>query len=180
VKSRQNLARVYLETGFPEKALEQIEIAVGLDTGSVDGFRILGRARDELGFLEEAVEAYRQALVLDSKDAWSMNNLGLVLITQDRWDEAVGPLARATQLKPDVGVFHNNLGMALELTGYSGGAETAYRKAVELDAGYQKAVTNLGRVSGRPDDLSLPVLDLVAMADGFSKQVEGWRTLAVK
>ena len=51
---------------------------------------------------------------LDERDVWSMNNLGLIYIQQDRSSEALAPLARAVELRSNAPVFQNNLGTALE------------------------------------------------------------------
>ena len=75
-----------------------------------------------------------------------MNNLGLVLLEKRRADEALPFFAKAVELKKDVAVFHNNLGMALEHTGRFAAAATAYGNAVTADPAYDKAKQNLARV----------------------------------
>lgn len=179
-KSRLNLARVYLETGKPEQALEQIDSALTTDSGTAESFRILGRIRDVTGDLEGAVAAYRQALTLDSKDAWSMNNLGLALIKLEKPGDAIPVFALATQLKPENAVFQNNFGMALELAGYFTEAGKAYESAIQVDNGHQKAISNLARIAAIPSQADLPVLDLVAMAETFAKEIESWKTVALQ
>ncbi|MBI4500361.1 MAG: tetratricopeptide repeat protein [Gemmatimonadetes bacterium] len=175
VRSRYNLARVYLDQEEPAKAAEQIESALKIDSTSAEGFRLLGRARDELGLLKEAEQAYREALKRDNRDFWSMNNLGLNFISQDRAGEAVGVLSRAVQLQPEKALFRNNLGMALELNGYFVDAGKAYQAAVEKDSSYQKAIDNLARVSGHEDKPGLPPLDLDVLAQNFVGEIYGWR-----
>jgi Flp pilus assembly protein TadD len=171
VKSRINLARVYLDKGEKEKAAEQVESGLKLDSTSAEGFRLLGRVRDEQGQLVEAEHAYRQALKLDGEDAWSMNNLGLNFIKQDRGDEAIGVLARATQIKPDNARFQNNLGMALELNGYFVKAGEAYTKATQIDGSYQKAIDNLARVTGHEDKPGVRELNLEELAQNFVTEI---------
>ncbi len=51
---------------------------------------------------------------LDERDAWSMNNLARVYIGQGRFEEALGPLARAIEIDSTVAAFHNNWRLALE------------------------------------------------------------------
>jgi Flp pilus assembly protein TadD len=50
------------------------------------------------------------------------------------------------ELRNDVAVFHNNLGMALEHTGHYKAAATAYAGAVTADPFSDKAKQNLARV----------------------------------
>jgi len=131
--------------------VKQIEAGVKLDSTSAEGFRLLGRVRDELGMLPEAEQAYRAAIGIDSTDVWATNNLGLNLIKQGKFEGAVGALTRVTELKPESPTFQNNLGMALELNGSFTGAAKAYQAAVDLDASYQKAIDNLARVKDLKD-----------------------------
>jgi len=56
------LARDFLEHGDNEKAVEWAEAAVKLNTSNVEGFTILGQARDNLGDKQGAIEAYKGAL----------------------------------------------------------------------------------------------------------------------
>lgn len=174
VKSLLNLSRVYLETDRPEEALEEINRALDLDA-TADGFRLLGRARHVLGDVEGAIDSYKRAIVLDDTDVWSMNNLGYVFITQERFEEALPPLARATELRSDVPVFQNNLGIALERTGYFAAATAAYQAALSADSGYVKAATNLARVEGLGDSTAVTLFDRVAAVGRFVHEVEEWR-----
>jgi predicted Zn-dependent protease len=168
LKSRLNLARVYLDKGELDKSMEQIESVLKVDSFNVEGFRLLGRVSEEQDKLVEAEQAYRQALKLDGQDSWSMNNLGLVLIKQKRADESIGMLARAVEIKPENSRFQNNLGMSLELNGYFTGAAKAYQTAVELDGSYQKAIDNLARVTGRADKTEF---NLAELAQNFSTEI---------
>ena len=175
VKSFLNLARVYLDTERPADALVKTEEALVIDPGSSVAFRLEGRAHHQLGSLDPAIESYRQAILVDEQDAWSMNNLGLILIERERFIEALPPLARAVELRDDVAVFQNNLGMALERTGYFTLAEQAYKSAVAIDGSHEKAYVNLGRAEGLEDEMRLEPLDLGDLAQNFRDEVEGWR-----
>jgi Flp pilus assembly protein TadD len=174
VKSLVNLGRVLVEVGRPEEAEGYLLTARELDP-SADVHRVLGRAHHEMGDLDGAIDDYRSALVVDGEDAWSMNNLGLALIQEGRYDEALGPLARATRIRDDVAVFQNNLGLALERTGHPGSALLAFRAAVELDGSYEKASISLERVSALPGVDESEPMDLETVARSFADEVEGWR-----
>ena len=122
--------------------------------------------------------AYRRAIRIDKGDAWSMNNLALILIEEGRFDEALAPLARAVELRDDIATFQNNLGMALEWSGHFRAAEEAYRAAVDIDGSYEKASANLERVAVVHQEPDLGPVDLAAAAQGFVEEIEGW-SLAV-
>jgi Flp pilus assembly protein TadD len=70
-------------------------------------------------------------------------------------DEAL-LLVKAVELRQGVPSFHNNLGMALEHTGRFKAAAAAYKAALTVDAGYDKAKRNLARVEsvqGKSEEL---------------------------
>lgn len=75
-----------------------------------------------------------------------MNNLGLLYLEQQRFDDALPLLSRAVQLDKTVPVFSNNLGMALERTKHFKAAVDAYQGAVDADPTFEKAKRNLERV----------------------------------
>jgi predicted Zn-dependent protease len=116
VKSRLNLSRVLIEQGKAQEALPYVEGVVTIDSTSNEAYRLLGRVKRELGDSTGAIEAFKKAIVLDEHDAWSMNNLAKVYIGQGRYEDALGPLARAIEIDSTVAAFHTNLGRALERT----------------------------------------------------------------
>jgi len=178
-KALLNLARVLLERGKPSDALDYAEKVVALEPESGQGWRVLGNAYSDLGMVVEAVSAYRRALVLDHRDAWTMNNLGLLMIREGRYEEALPPLARATELRPDVAVFQNNLGIALERTGHLAEAVAAFRAALDADPGYRKAQVSLERVESRVAQSTSPdTLDLMRLAGEFAEEIERWKQMA--
>jgi tetratricopeptide (TPR) repeat protein len=174
-KSLFNSSRVFLDSGHPKEALERIEKALAQEPMSNEGLRLLGRARYELGDVDGAIEAYRRALSIDERDVWSMNNLGLIYIQRDRSPEALGPLARAVELRGNAPVFQNNLGTALERSGYPTAAAQAYEAAIAVDSTYEKASVGLARVtSGEQKSESTPV-DLATLSSQFQASIETWR-----
>jgi Flp pilus assembly protein TadD len=176
VKSHFNLGRTLLDIGEPELALAEFEAGLELEPEVAEGYRLIGRAYQELGDTDSALEAYREALVLDEQDAWSMNNMGLLLIRGSRSADAIGPLARAGQLRDDLAVVRNNLGIALELTGHFDQAAQAYRDALTIDAGYQKAAENLERVSAVQGGPGQEPIDLDRAAQEFGDRIAKWRS----
>ncbi|HEX9729314.1 MAG TPA: tetratricopeptide repeat protein [Gemmatimonadales bacterium] len=173
VKSLINLARVLLELDRPDEARTTVDVALSFDPSSVDAFRVRGRTHVDLGETYLAIDDYYQALLLDERDAWSANNVGLIHIRRGEFREALPPLAHATGVRGDVAVFHNNLGIALERTGYHTAATEAFTRALELDPSYDKARTNLARVEGREDRPTLGDLDLIGLARSFVDEVRG-------
>ena len=175
VKSLVNLSRVLLESDKTTEAKPYLAKAIEVDPGSSDAFRVLGRTEMLLGNANAALEAYRSALAIDAEDTWSMNNMGLILIQQGRFDEALRPLARATQLAEGVAVFQNNLGIALERTGHYAAAAEAYKATLAADSGYSKAEASLARVEGREDEPGVEPVTVAELGDSFASEVSDWR-----
>ncbi|HSJ64807.1 MAG TPA: tetratricopeptide repeat protein [Gemmatimonadaceae bacterium] len=175
VKTLLNLGRVLLEQDRAGEAKERVLAALALDSTSGEVHRMLGRVHTALGVPDDAIAAYRTSLAHDPADAWSMNNLALIFIQQERYDEALGPLARAVQIRPGAPVFQNNLGIALERTGHVGAAREAYRAAIAADSGYRKAVESLTRLEGVEDDPAAVPVELSVLADAFEREVQRWR-----
>ena len=180
VKSLVNLSRVLLDVERPQDALEKIETALEIDTESGETYRLLGRVQEQLGCVEGAIAAYRQAIVLDEQDAWSMNNLGHLYIQQERFEDALLPLARAVEIRSDVPAFHNNLGIALERTGHFIAAADAYRSALTVDATYAKSSVSLARVEGLPPEPTVETIDLTQLAQRFVDEIERWRLSSIE
>ena len=136
----------------------------------------LRSARSGIDDVALAVDAYRLALIGDERDVWALNNLGMLYIEQHDPTHALGPLARAVQLRPSSPIFQNNLGMALELTGNLVEAKRAYDEAVKADSTYTKAQANakrLGDVVVPPGQG--PTADVKDLAETFRLQVKMWR-----
>lgn len=177
-KSLINLSRVLLEQNRPAAALDYAEDAVVVTPESVDAWRVLGNVRSSLGEIERAEDAYQRALVSADRDAWSMNNLGLLMIRSGRYEEAIPPLAHAVELKPETPAFQNNLGVALERTGHLVEAAEAFRAALDVNPEYGKAKASLERVEERIASGDWTPIDLPSMARTFADQVEFWRETA--
>jgi Tfp pilus assembly protein PilF len=175
VKTLLNLGRVLLEQDRAGEAKERVEAALALDSTSGEVHRMLGRVHSALGQPDEAIDAYRTALSVEPTDAWAMNNLALIFIQQERHGEALGPLARAVQLRPGAPVFQNNLGIALERTGQIDAARASYRAAIAADSTYRKAQASLARLEGVERDPAVPAVELSVLADAFEREVQRWR-----
>jgi tetratricopeptide (TPR) repeat protein len=176
VKSLLNSARVLMDLDRNQEALERVLAARALDSTSSESVRLLARAHHRLGDVESAVTAYRDALIADERDVWAMNNLGMLYIEQRKPQEALGPLARAVQLRPTSPIFQNNLGMTLELLGDLTGAKQAYDDALKADSTYAKAKANAERLADVVvDSLRTGGIVVSEVAEVFRQQVKMWK-----
>jgi len=165
-------SRDLIAAGKPDSALEPAMQAVKMDSTSGAAWRTVARVQALRGELDSAEATYRFALTLNTADSWSMNNLGLLLIEEGRYDDALPPLARAVELRPESPVFANNLGIALERTGRYMKAADSYRSALEADSTYGKATINLARVDGKMDDSTAKPIDVDELAASFNQELQ--------
>lgn len=162
VKTLLNIGRVLMDQGLPGEAEVRVRMAMALDGESGEVHRMLARVQAALAQRDSAEASYLAALSIDPNDSWSMNNLGLLLIEQGRYADALMPLARAVELRPEAPAFANNLGLALERTGHPASAAVAYRAALAADSTYAKAARSLARVGGMVDETPVDVAQLAA------------------
>jgi len=128
----------------------------------IDAHNNLGNCLRELGEFREAVLTYEAALALGralpagqvaSQSAVVLNNLGCLLRTLGRLDEAEERLRLAIDLDPSRATLHNNLGNVLKDGGDLDAAMDSYRRARELDPGDPGAQANLAyALSFQSDD----------------------------
>jgi predicted Zn-dependent protease len=176
LKSLLNSARVLIEAGRLHEALDRVNLAREVDSSSTETLRLLARVQDELGDASAAIAGYRQALIRDERDVWAMNNLGMLYIRQREFESALGPLARAVELRPNAPVFQNNLGIALELAGHAPEARRAYGDALKADSTYAKAIANARRLGdGVSDSTKGTPVSVKDLAETFRQQVKLWK-----
>ncbi len=171
-KAYFNEARVLLDLKRAPEALEMIAKGREIDSTSPDGLRLTARAKIASGDIDGGIATYRELLTNNGTDAWGLSNYGMLLFERDEFDSALGPLARAVQLRPTSPVFQNNLGMALEKAGHPVAALHRYQLAVENDSTYVKAVKNVERLQTTvTDSTAAAEVDVTAIAEQFRLQV---------
>lgn len=126
-----------------EEALKAYSRAVELDPSHGDALTQKGTSLYRLGRLEEAVLAYENAA--DAVPGPSVhNNLGVVLTSLGRSQDAVVALNKAVQEAPDELDFRSNLGTAQIAAGDLDGALMSLRQVLKKDSNCLEARKNLG------------------------------------
>jgi Tfp pilus assembly protein PilF len=93
--------------------------------------------------LDDAEKHVRQALDVAPNDAFSLLTLGQLRFRQENYKEALDVLSRAEKLDPQNPQIQNYLGITLSQLGMRGPAETALRKAIQIDPNFAGAHHNL-------------------------------------
>jgi Flp pilus assembly protein TadD len=99
----------------------------------------------------EAEKAFRDVMRDDPKNPEIHDGLGVALLMQQRYKEALDPLKQAVKLSPQNGSYRNNLGVAQMELGDFAAAEQAFRAAEESPNSDDKlsAAINWGRLRQR-------------------------------
>jgi tetratricopeptide (TPR) repeat protein len=95
---------------------------------------------DQQAALEKAIEAYGKAIALKPENPAYHNNYALTLAKAKKFDEAQAELNKAAQLDPtNAGRYYYNLGAVFVNNGQPAAAETAFKKAIEVNPDYADA-----------------------------------------
>jgi tetratricopeptide (TPR) repeat protein/tRNA A-37 threonylcarbamoyl transferase component Bud32 len=116
--------------GRYREALPAFQRVVELQPDNAWGYQMLGTSYHALEDTANAQRYYETAIRLGNAKAHS--NLGILLIDDGRYDEALTHFQQAVKLEPASPVTHHNLGDTLARLGRKGEALSAYRRADEL------------------------------------------------
>jgi tetratricopeptide (TPR) repeat protein len=140
-----------IATGKSHFALDEIDTALACFQRALDfqpdhaeAHYYLAMVLKSKGDITSARTYLRRATLLDAKLGAVWYELGNIALVTERPDEALRALEKAVALLPDAPEVHNNLGLARQAADDAAGAETAYRRAIELKSDYAEAMANLG------------------------------------
>jgi Flp pilus assembly protein TadD len=125
-----------------------LEQAVAAQPGHARARRMLADALLLAGEAAASESAYTAALAITDDDSRVHGGLGLLLLTQGRFDESIPHLERAIAIGPDDASFRINLGAALVRKGDLTGAATQFERALVLEPSNADAQRNLATIRG--------------------------------
>ena len=96
------------------------------------------------GELEQAEAIFRHLVAAGSSKATVYGSLGAICGAQERYEEAIGLLNKALEIKPDYPEAHVNLGIALQNQGNLTAAIAAFTRALVYRPHYANAHIRLG------------------------------------
>lgn len=117
--------------------------ALQAEPDNANATHFLGVLMHQSGRGAEALLLIHQSIVLDGTVAPWHNNLGNVLLGQERFDEAAAAYARCSELDPSNREVLNNLGVLLRRLKRLQEAEEVLQRAIALDPAFADAHTNL-------------------------------------
>jgi tetratricopeptide (TPR) repeat protein len=128
VVSRDGMARIWRDWGFPNMALPEARRAVAEAPDSATAANTLGTVFQALGKFDDAKRWYWRAVALDAGAWYALNNLCYAEI-MTRQPYAVAMCERAVAAAPASAVARNNMALAHAASGDLDGARTWFRRA---------------------------------------------------
>jgi tetratricopeptide (TPR) repeat protein len=120
-------------------------------------------------------ETLWRTTIRENDDAWiAHNNLGTILQSGGRPDEAFHHFRRAVEINPDHAEAQNNLGGILGIQGRTDEAIVHFRRALELDPGLARAHANLGSAlltQGKPDEAMIHLRSAARLDPGLADAI---------
>jgi tetratricopeptide (TPR) repeat protein len=149
-------ARLDYDDGQYAAAIERLRHVVELDPGFVKAHDNLGLCYEALGRPDDAVRSYEEAIRLDRgrtpRSPWPPLNLGILLLRQDRLDEALALFRESVEDDPKLPQGHYQLGVALEKKERLAEAIAELQESSRLDPVYPEPQYALARVFRRQGD----------------------------
>ncbi|HVB32364.1 MAG TPA: DUF4388 domain-containing protein [Gemmatimonadaceae bacterium] len=115
----------------------------------------LGVAFYKTGMFDESVREFRRVMDLRANDAAARFYIGLVLLRQERWADALAVYEEATARPGVAAAVYHNMAYALERLGRFGEAQRALHEAGKRSGGKNAQIqTSIGVVALRVGDLA--------------------------
>ena len=110
-------AATMFQQGRLEDAQRRCSVLVKTQPDNVDAHYLMGLIHERSMRYDEAVESFRKVLERDPKHVASLVNVGGLLTTLGRAQEAIDPLRAALKIDRDIFPARYNLARALNMTG---------------------------------------------------------------
>ncbi|MBZ5580835.1 MAG: tetratricopeptide repeat protein [Acidobacteriia bacterium] len=146
VWARFYLAKIYLDTGRPDKAKAELEEALRARPGVSHFLSLLGEAERKSGHPERALELHRQALAADPKMNTVHYYAALAYMDLKKDEEAIAELEASIQSPYVAPELYLTLGSLYAQRKRYREAEAVCRKAIALDSTRSEAWLNLAQL----------------------------------
>jgi tetratricopeptide (TPR) repeat protein len=112
---------------------------LAIDPGHFDALQLLATSYAQQKESLLALDYFEKALSIDSSKAFLFNNLGNVLKSLERYDEALIRYGQAIDLKPDYAEAYHNRANTQKAQGHFNTALKDYEQAIQLKPDYHEA-----------------------------------------
>jgi Flp pilus assembly protein TadD len=149
------LARILMSQGRPMESITLLRNTTGQYPGYLPAYNALAEAHLWLGQADEAIDALTQGLKRSPNDPVLLNNLGMTLFLEQRYDEALHYFERAVAVRPQEQNYRANQAAALGMLGRTPEARALYRQILPpADVGANIQILERARKGGAAGILS--------------------------
>lgn len=138
-----NLGNSYYLRGMTNKAIQEFQEAIQMDSVYADAYLNLGVAYASIGEEEKAMAALHKAIQFKPDDSESHYNLGLLYSNKGLGYLAIEQYKKALSLNPESVNARNNLGIALAESGRIDDAIEQFQEGLRLLPGDEELRKNL-------------------------------------
>ncbi len=118
--------------------------ALGVDPNCAQAHRVMASCYFKTTRNDEALEEFWNAVEINPQSAGCCVSLGMCLRAMGRLDQAIHWMTRAVHLEPARSALHGILGETYALSGLDAQAESALKRAIDLDADQPDPEFDLG------------------------------------
>jgi tetratricopeptide (TPR) repeat protein len=158
-------AAAMFQAGKFADAKRRCSSLVKVQPESVDAHYLMGLICERTAEYEEAVTSFNQVLELNPKHIEALVNVGGILTTLNRPDEAIDPLRKALKMDRDIFPARYNLARALNMTGDLKRAGIEANKAWALNPEASEVQFLIGEIYSAAEESHKAI-------DGFRKCLE--------
>ncbi len=141
-----NLGVAYYNRGQYEKAIEEFNKIILIDSNHVQAHFNLGLVYFQLGRFNDAVQNFQKTISLDSTFYFAYNNLGFLYFKQKQYDKAITLYQQAIDIHSEFDRAHYNLGNIYHEMGMMDQAIDEYQKAINSNPYYIDALDHLAEL----------------------------------
>ncbi|MGE0434763.1 MAG: tetratricopeptide repeat protein [Planctomycetota bacterium] len=164
----------YRRLGDTDRAMADVDRALGVAPGYTDGWFLRAYIRDQLGDKAGALEDYSHAVECDPANAMVYNNRGNTRLELGDRDGAMADFTKATELEPANKYGWYNRGRIHHSEGRTDSAIADYKRALACDDDYFVAHFNLAVLLRDNDQLDEALLHYRAAAKAEPRRYEPW------
>jgi tetratricopeptide (TPR) repeat protein len=143
------LAALSIQSGDPQRAIQLLDTALALDSGSAVNYCNRGAACEKLRYWNDALASYDRAIAINPDLAQAHSNRANVLRELQRWQDALVGYDKAISLQPDYVNPYINRGKVLMELGEFERALRSYDTAIELKPNFADSYYNRGVLLGK-------------------------------
>jgi tetratricopeptide (TPR) repeat protein len=146
IDARIGLAGVYLQLNQPEKAVEELNTANGLEPYSWDTLFGLGIAYEAMNNKRLAASYFKKAVDMDPSNELAFYKLGRIYLSQKHYELAIDAYKKTLGINPTLADAHYCLGLCYEKTGKKKLAVNEYKEALRYVDSYPEAAEAIQRL----------------------------------